>query len=180
MVGRNWQSYRRKHTQANTNTWTLTLSWCASRYSLTVASASCTACSGGYPAQTHHIKKMYSQFSWAGAVTYLCFCIRLLSVQLFSPQKFMGFFSLRYSKTTIFVFSLCFMSTLLIQWDTDTTYLLVTKRQMEKDRSASYAVIQQLRPFTAGKAMKIHHLAKTDILCDYPVIIDTQRESLAC
>lgn len=102
------------------------------------------------PAQVDilHKWKIYTQFARTGAATDLCVCVRSLSALLFFYSQTGICSSFHYSNTLFCVFSL---PLILFRRGAGITHLLVTRRQMEKDYSASSIFIQRPRPFSAGK-----------------------------
>lgn len=87
-------------------------------------------------------KNIHTEFARTSALTDLCVCVRSLSALFFSTILTLFIFC---------VFSLPLTPTRLFRWGADITHLLVPRRQMKKDYSASSIFIQQLRPFSAGK-----------------------------
>ncbi len=175
----------------HTHTHIRTLSWCSSRYSLTVANASCTACSGGYPVPSHpQQQKINIHLARTGAVTDLCVCVRLLSALLFLFLFFPRQVSV-FSPTilTLWVsFFSHFLSFRLCCPCEMQTHLLVAKRQTENDYRASSFFIQQTRLFRAGELFPLlekHRGGANSLLaeplhpnntqCDFKVIISHNR-----
>lgn len=109
------------HTHISTHT----LSWCSSRNSLTVASASCTAFSGGYPAQTHRqhqnlTHNLQKVMQWQ-------ICSHSYAPVFLATTDF----PLKYSNTVFSHFLSCWVAE--PRWDTKITHILATNWQIEKN-----------------------------------------------